>query len=71
MAIKTTLEQLEEVQAAISALVTGGQDVTINGKRLTMANLKDLEAREEKLLSRYRIETGTGGPCINVGIPRR
>lgn len=58
MAIKTTLEQIEEVQAAITK-VMAGQDVTLNGKRLTYANLTALEAREEKLLARYRAETGS------------
>jgi hypothetical protein len=70
MAIKTTLEQIEEVQAAITS-VMAGQDITINGKRLTRANLKDLEARETNLLARYQIETGTGGIAVNTGCIRR
>lgn len=71
MAVKTTLEQLEEVQAAITA-VMGGQSVTLsNGQQITRANLKDLEAREQTLLQRYRAEQGTGGLAINIGIPRR
>ena len=68
MAIKTTLEQLEEVQAAISAIETSGQDVTMSdGKRWTMANLDVLYAREEKLLIRFYRENG-GGMTINHGI---
>ncbi|WP_419663224.1 hypothetical protein Dvar_36280 [Desulfosarcina variabilis str. Montpellier] len=71
MAIKTTLEQIEEVQAAISAIETSGQDVTMSdGKRWTMANLSTLYAREEKLLARHRRENG-GGLTINIGGPRR
>jgi hypothetical protein len=70
MALKTTLEQLEEVQAAITK-VMAGQDVTIDGMRLSRANLADLERREEKLLTRYKSEQGTGVPAFNVGIPRR
>jgi len=58
MAIKTTLEQLEEVQAAITK-VMAGQDITLNGKRLTYANLTALEAREQALLARYRVESGS------------
>ncbi len=58
MAIKTTLEQIEEVQAAITK-VMAGQDVTYNGKRITFANLSILEAREQTLLARYRAETGS------------
>ncbi len=70
MAIKTTLEQLEEVQAAISAVMTG-QSYSIAGRSLTRADLGALEDREEKLLARYKSEQGTGGLAFNVGIPRR
>lgn len=71
MAVKTTLEQLEEVQAAIST-VMGGKDFTFpNGSRVSYADLSHLEAREEKLLRRYRFESGTGGPAINQAIMRR
>jgi hypothetical protein len=70
MALKTTLEQLEETQTAISAVCLG-QSATIDGVQLTRANLKDLEAREEKLLIRYRNEQNTGGMTLVQGIPRR
>ncbi len=69
MALKTTLEQLEEVQSAISNVMTG-QEVFIAGKRFTLANLKDLEAREQRLLARYHQEQGRG-MAINYGLPRR
>lgn len=69
MAVKTTLEQLEEVQAAISK-VMAGQDVTINGNRMVRANLDFLTKRETMLLQRYKAEQGSG-PAINIGIPRR
>ena len=58
MAVKTTQQQLEEVQAAITALLTGAQSYTIDGRTITKANLKDLHAREEVLLSRYNAESG-------------
>jgi len=70
MAIKTTIEQLEEVQAAISK-VMNGQSVSLDGKQLTRANLADLERREEKLLTRYRNEAGQGGPTFNRGLKGR
>ena len=41
-----------------------------DGKRWSMPDLHALEAREEKLLARYRRENG-GGLTINHGIPRR
>jgi hypothetical protein len=71
MAIKTTIEQLEEVQTAITAVMSG-QDVTIDSKRLTRADLTALSAREEILLKRYKSETGTGGgPAFNCGLKGR
>lgn len=70
MAIKTTLEQLEEVQTAISSVLKG-QDVTVDGVRVTLANLNELTAREQILLNRYKAETGTGGMAVNVGIRSR
>jgi hypothetical protein len=67
MALKTTLEQLEEVQTAITAVMSG-QDVTIGDKRLSRADLNALSVREEKLLARYKSEQGTGGtPAFNIG----
>lgn len=71
MAIKTTLAQLEEVQAAITAVMSG-QDVTIDNKRLSRADLSALSAREDMLLTRYKSETGTGGgPAFNRGLKGR
>ena len=70
MAIKTTLEQLEEVQAAISEVMTS-QELSLPSGRVVRAQLAALEAREEKLLARYRKETGSGGPAITVGVRRR
>jgi hypothetical protein len=69
--MKTTLEQIEEVQAAITAILTAGQDVSKGDKRVMMANLKALHEREQTLLRRYRSETGTGGIAINTGILKR
>jgi len=70
MAIKTTLEQLEEVQAAITKVMSG-QSGSWGGKMITMADLAALSSREKYLLERYQIEQGTGGPRINRGIMRR
>lgn len=69
MAIKTTLEQLEEVQSAITQVMSG-QDVSVAGKRWVMADLGTLERREEKLLTRYRREQGYG-LTVNTGVLRR
>ena len=69
MAIKTTLEQIEEVQAAITAIMSM-QSYTIAGRQVTKANLQSLHDRETMLLDRYRRETGRGA-CINIGTLRR
>lgn len=70
MAIKSTQEQLEEVQAAISK-VLDAQSLGVGDKTLMRAKLDALTAREELLLKRYRAESGTGGFSINSGITRR
>ncbi len=51
--LKTILQQIEEVQEAISA-VMAGQSYTINGRQMTKANLADLTAREEILINRFK-----------------
>lgn len=51
MALKTVREQLEEVQAAISAVMTG-QSYSIGGRNLSRADLKSLQERETYLLKR-------------------
>jgi len=69
MAIKTTVEQLEEVQTAI-AKVLSGQAYSIGNRSLTMADLDALHTREEVLLSRYRSEQ-SGGLIMTHGVRQR
>jgi hypothetical protein len=70
MALKTTLEQLEEVQTAISEVLEA-QSAGIGDMTFLRAKLSDLETREERLLKRYKSEQGTGGVHINVGTLKR
>ena len=58
MAIKTTLEQIEEVQAAITK-VLNSQSYTIGDASVQRAKLKALTDREEMLLGKYQKEQGT------------
>ena len=58
MALKTITEQLEAVQAAITA-VEGGQAWSQDGVSYTRASLAVLYAREEKLLKRLAREDGS------------
>ena len=69
MAVKTTLEQLEEVQNAISAVMSG-QEVAVGGKRMRMADLDALNKREEMLLARYDKEQGRG-MTVTTGLFKR
>jgi hypothetical protein len=71
LAIKTTLEQLEEVQAAITKILVGGQDVMNQDKRILYAQLSALQKREEVLLARYNSEQSGGTSTRNAGLIRR
>lgn len=68
MAIKTTLSQIEEVQAAITEVMTS-QELDQGGAagKVVRAKLDSLTKREETLLARYKRERGTGGPAVNIG----
>ncbi len=69
MALKSTLEQLEEVQTCISKIMSG-VEVMVGGKRLRYSDLDALHRREQALLARYHRERGRG-PAINTGIIKR
>ena len=72
MAIKTTLEQIEEVQAAITEVTTSQElHQAGDGGKVIRAKLDALTRRETMLLDRYRREQGTGGMTSNIGLPRR
>jgi len=60
MAVLTTLAQLEEVQTAITQILTNGQSYALQGRALSRADLEGLQKREDTLLSRYRLETAGG-----------
>ena len=49
MAIKTYIEQLEEVQEAIANIEANGQSMGIGNRSLTRANLDSLYTREKWL----------------------
>ena len=71
VAILTTLAQLEEVQAAITAVMSG-QSYQIGDIRFTKANLTELSNREETLKARYYRENRNSGvrtrPNFSQGI---
>ncbi len=57
MAILTTISQIEEVQAAITAVMSG-QSYRVGNLTYTRASLSSLQERETYLLSRYYREQG-------------
>lgn len=63
--LKSTLEQLEEVQAAITA-VLANQSYRLGDRQVTRADLEFLTAREEILLRRYNEEAGTRPSSLAV-----
>ena len=66
MAIQSYTQQLEETQAAISALLAGAQEYTIAGRQFRRAQLADLQRREEWLRPRaLREQRGQGGVLIH------
>lgn len=67
MAIKTVTEQLEEVQAAITA-VMANQSYTIDGRTFSRASLDALQKREEFLLKRYNSEQGNRPVLTQVNL---
>ena len=56
----TTEAQLDEVQAAITA-VLAGQEYTIGDITYELASLEALQTREDKLLSRFNRENRNSG----------
>lgn len=60
MAVKTTLEQLEEVQAAITKVMSA-ESYTMAEVKVQRSRLSALSKREEMLLARYRRETNNKG----------
>lgn len=73
MALKTTLEQLEECQEAITNVMTS-QELSGEHGSVVRARLAALNAREEMLLKRYKAESSSynyGAPAKNVVILRR
>lgn len=61
MAIKTYNEQLEEVQTAITQILTGGQSYSIGGRSLTRADLPTLFEEKKRLIPMADRETNNDG----------
>jgi hypothetical protein len=66
MAIKTYVEQLESVQAAIAAIESGAQSFQLpDGQAVTKGDLATLYAREQRLMPlATREAAGRTGPRV-------
>ncbi len=60
MAIQTYTEQLEEVQASISGILSGGKTITFNGRSVSFGDLDTLYAAEQRLRRMVSKETRGG-----------
>lgn len=69
MPIKSTQQQLEEVQAAISR-VLASQEMGSGSDRVRRPELATLYRREDELIRRLEAETGKRRPAINTGLIR-
>lgn len=68
MTVKTYSEQLEEVQDAISSIMTGAQSYSTEGRSLTRGDLKTLMQEEKRLRIMVKRETA-GGISVYGGTP--
>jgi len=57
LTILTTTQRLEQVQTAITEILSKGQSFALSGRQTTRANLADLRAMERDLLNDYNTET--------------
>ena len=60
MAERSLAQQLTDVDAAIEAIMSGGQSYSIAGRTYTRANLSELRAERDAILKRVAYETGSG-----------
>ena len=68
MTVKTYAEQLEEVQAAISAIMTGAQSYSHGRRSTTRGDLKTLLDEEKRLRIMVKRESA-GGISVYGGTP--
>ncbi len=71
MATQTYQQQLEEVQAAISAVLIRGQRYQIGDRTLTRADVGDLQKREKylRIMAAREASAGSGGMRVRYGTP--
>lgn len=66
--MKSYQEQLNEVQEAITGILTGAQEATYNGQRVRKADLDVLQKREQWLISQIA-QQNRGGIRVRTAVP--
>ncbi|MDD4556492.1 MAG: hypothetical protein PHE89_04100 [Alphaproteobacteria bacterium] len=66
--MKTYEQQLEEVQKAITEILTGAQEASYNGQRVRKADLDMLQKREEWLTKQIATKR-RGGIRVRIATP--
>lgn len=70
MAIKTYTAQLEEVQAAITAVLTGAQTVEVSGRKYVKGDLQVLFDMQKQLMPlALKEQSGRTGPRVRFVEP--
>jgi len=60
MAERTLAQKIEDLDAAIEAIETGAQSITVDGRTYTRANLRELYLRQDRLESKANKADGGG-----------
>lgn len=66
--MKSYQEQLNEVQEAITGILTGAQEATYNGQRVRKADLAALQQREQWLINQINMQK-RGGIRVRTAVP--
>ena len=66
--MKSYQDQLNEVQEAITAILTGAQEATYNGQRVRKADLDVLQKREQWLINQIAMQK-RGGIRVRIAVP--
>ncbi len=66
--MKSYQEQLNEVQEAITGILTGAQEATYNGQRVRKADLDMLQKREQWLINQIAMQK-RGGIRVRTAVP--
>lgn len=67
--LEAARQQLAECRAAISAVLTGGQALGVNGRQVTRGDLAELRAMETALERKVRRLTGGTGRRVTRIVP--